>query len=146
MYGRVYALKRCALLKKLIFVKKYLLFVLIVPKIEYMNFENELKNKICVYLPSNCENESKLAVWYDYDLSNYLNDGLKRIKRLGSESQRIENLLIQNNNFAEIQSIKVTSPNYENITLLDVVAYTHFRKFDKNEYSFLEDWGDFILT
>jgi hypothetical protein len=111
-----------------------------------MNFENELKNKICVYLPSNFDNESKLAVWYDYDISNYLNDGLKRINRLGSDSRRIENLLIQKNYFAEIQTIRVTSPHFETITLLDVVAYTHFKKFDKDKYSFLEDWGEFILT
>ena len=134
------------LLKKFIFVKNYLSFVLIIPKIEYMNFENVLKNKICVYIPSNFENESKLAVWYDYNISNYLNDGLKRINRLGSDSKRIENLLIQNNCFAEIQTIKVTSPDFDNIMILDVVAYTHFKKFDKKEYSFLEDWGEFILT
>jgi len=136
----------CTLLKKFIFVKNYLSFVLIIPKIEYMNFENVLKNKICVYIPSNFENESKLAVWYDYNISNYLNDGLKRINRLGSDSKRIENLLIQNNCFAEIQTIKVTSPDFDNIMILDVVAYTHFKKFDKKEYSFLEDWGEFILT
>jgi hypothetical protein len=66
-----------------------------------------------------------LAIWYDYDLSNYLNDGLKIINRLWGESKRIENLLIQDTYLAEIQTVEVSGPNFENITILEVITYIH---------------------
>ena len=119
--------------------------MIIVPKIEYLNFFEEFKDKICVYMPSRNRNELKLAMWYSYDISHYLDDGLKRINRLGSDSARREDDLLSKNNLAEIQTIMVKSPSFENRVLLDVVAYTHYKQLDKENYGFLEDHGEFVF-
>ncbi len=84
-------------------------------------------------------------MWYDYDLSHYLDDGLKRINRLGYETDRPVASLLNGNNLAKIQTIKTESPLFSNRTLLDVVAYTHYKQLDKENYGFLEDCGGFVF-
>tara|TARA_Y100000310_G_scaffold122983_1_gene121735 strand:+ start:174 stop:539 length:366 start_codon:yes stop_codon:yes gene_type:complete len=115
-----------------------------IPKIKYMNFDEGLKEKLCVYSPENYYSERGSAGWYRYDLDHFLDDGLKKIRRLGNDIYRGEDKLVGKNSFCEIQCVRVGK--IDGITksdLFDVIAYVHYKMLEGEEYEFLKDYGEF---
>ena len=122
----------------------FLEFMLEIPKIKYMNFDNGLKEKLCVYSPEWKDSKSGLAGWYRYDLEEYLDEGLKKIVRLGNDLYRGEEKLLGKNSFCEIQCVRVGKiEGINRPDLFDVIAFVHYKMLEGREYRFLKDYGEF---
>tara|TARA_Y100000310_G_scaffold335563_1_gene417896 strand:- start:1509 stop:1886 length:378 start_codon:yes stop_codon:yes gene_type:complete len=115
-----------------------------VPKIIYVNFSEELKDRICVYAPNRWADKSGLAGWYEYSISDFMEDGVKKIVRLGKDRYHNEGDFVIRNGNNGFQAIRVKKiQGLEQSELLDVIAEIHYRRYDVLNYDFLDDLGDY---
>lgn len=109
-----------------------------------MNFDEGLREKLCVYSPERGNSSKGYAGWYNYNLDEFLDEGLKKILRLGRDSYYGEEKLVGKNSFCGIQCVRVGKiDGIAEPDLFDVIAFVHYKMLEGREYEFLKDYGEF---